>query len=83
MGKEVARLRKAHHLTQKELAERADIARSTLARFEVGQLPEFGLRKLILLLSAMGSTLVIREENQTGSTLDELLREREQHHGPS
>lgn len=77
VGLEIARLRKAQGLTQQDLSARSGIARSTLARLEVGQLNEFGLRKLLAVLAALGSTLSIRDGVQGGSTLDDLRRERE------
>jgi len=76
IGFEVARLRKERSLTQIELSKRCGIARSTLARLEVGQLSDFGVRKLLLVLAAMDCSLEIRETSQA-ITLDDLRRERE------
>lgn len=77
MGKELARLRKQRGLTQQALADRCGIARSTLARFEVGLLSDFGVRKLLTALDAMDCTLTVQEASGTGTTLDDLRRERE------
>ena len=54
LGREVARLRKARGLTQKELAALSGLGQSTLARFETGGVAEFGARKLLRVLEVLG-----------------------------
>jgi HTH-type transcriptional regulator/antitoxin HipB len=75
LGREVARLRKAKGLTQKELGALVGMGQSTLARFETGNVAEFGSRKLLRLLEVMGHGLAVTEERPP-FTLDDALRER-------
>lgn len=74
LGREVARLRKAKGLTQKQLGALVGMGQSTLARFETGGVAEFGSRKLLRLLEVMGHGLTITE--LPPFTLDEALLER-------
>jgi transcriptional regulator with XRE-family HTH domain len=76
LGLELARLRKARKITQKELGALAGLDRSTIAKLEVGHLGDFGVRKLMTLLNAMNCSLQVIERDQ-GITLDDLRRERE------
>lgn len=73
LGREVARLRKDKGMTQKELGALAGLGQSTLARFETGQVAEFGAAKLLRLLSALGHGLVVAAERPP-FTLDDALR---------
>ena len=75
LGREVARLRKAKGLTQKQLGALAGMGQSTLARFETGQVAEFGARKLLRLLEVLGHGLMVTDE-RTPFTLDDALRVR-------
>ncbi|MBK1688248.1 helix-turn-helix domain-containing protein [Rubrivivax gelatinosus] len=75
LGREVARLRKAKGLTQKELGALTGMGQSTLARFETGQVAEFGARKLLRLLEVLGHGLAVTEERPQ-FTLDDALRVR-------
>ena len=75
VGLEVARLRRERGLTQAQLSERSGIARSTIARLEVGQLSDFGVRKLLTLLASMGCALNVVDNDQP-LTLDDVARER-------
>jgi transcriptional regulator with XRE-family HTH domain len=75
VGLELARLRREKGLTQHALAEMAGVARSTLAKVEVGQLSDFGVRKLLNILSAMDCSLTLHR-SEGASTLDDLRRER-------
>lgn len=76
LGREVARLRKQRGLTQQALSERCGLARSTLARFEVGALSDLGVRKLMTVLMAMDCALDV-QESPSGMTLDDLRDEYE------
>jgi transcriptional regulator with XRE-family HTH domain len=82
LGAEVARLRKAKGWTQKELGAMASMGQSTLARFETGQVAEFGSRKLLRLLEVLGRGLVTVDAPQT-FTLDDALQQRRQDAGGS
>ena len=62
LGREVARLRKAKGLTQKELGALTGMGQSTLARFETGRVAEFGARKLLRLLEVLGHGLAVTAE---------------------
>lgn len=75
LGREVARLRKAKGLTQKQLGALTGMGQSTLARFETGQVAEFGVRKLLRLLEVLGHGLAVTAEKPQ-FTLDDALRER-------
>lgn len=80
LGREVARLRKAKGLTQKQLGSLTGMGQSTLARFETGQVGEFGARKLLRLLEVLGHGLAVTAEKQQ-FTLDDALRERRREAG--
>ena len=71
----MARLRKAKGLTQKELGALTGMGQSTLARFETGQVAEFGARKLLRLLEVLGHGLTVTAERPQ-FTLDDALRVR-------
>lgn len=80
LGAEVARLRKAKGWTQKELGAMANMGQSTLARFETGQVAEFGSRKLLRLLELLGRRLVTVDVSQP-FTLDDALEQRREEAG--
>ncbi len=75
LGEEVAARRKERHLTQVELGCQAGITRELVARFEGGRVTEFGARKLLAVLAALGLEMTFTEVDASGS-LDELRRER-------
>ena len=77
LGREVARLRRDKGLTQKELGKMAGMGQSTLARFETGQVSEFGSRKLLRLLELLGHGVVVAS-GRTEFTLDDALAQRQQ-----
>lgn len=75
LGDAVAGRRRALGLKQGDVAARAGVAQAALSRFERGKLPEFGSRKLLAVLAALGMELQFVEIAAAGS-LDELRRER-------
>jgi HTH-type transcriptional regulator / antitoxin HipB len=75
LGTAVAARRKGRHLTQAELAYQSGVTRELVARFEGGRVTEFGARKLLAVLAALGMELTLIEAGTSGS-LDELRRER-------
>lgn len=75
LGEAVAARRRALGLKQGDVAARAGIPPETLSRFERGKLAEFGSRKLLAVLAALGMELQFVETGSSGS-LDELRRER-------
>ena len=54
---------------------RSGVTRESLVRFERGQVPEFGSRKLLAALAVLGLEMSFTEIGTSG-TLDELRRER-------
>ena len=75
LGEVVAARRKTLKLSQSEVASRTGLTRETLVRFERGQLSEFGSRKLLAVLAALGLEISFTEVGAAGA-LDELRRER-------
>lgn len=75
LGRALAALRKEHGMTQKELGALAGLGQSTLARFETGGVAEFGSRKLLRLLEALGHEMSFTP-TLSRFTLDDALAER-------
>lgn len=75
LGEAVATRRRGLGLRQGDVAACAGITQESLSRFERGRLTEFGSRKLLAVLSALGMELEFAEVGAAGS-LDELRRER-------
>jgi HTH-type transcriptional regulator / antitoxin HipB len=75
LGESIEARRKECHLTQAELARQAGVTRELVARFEGGRVAEFGARKLLAVLAALGLEMAFIEVGTSGS-LDELRRER-------
>jgi transcriptional regulator with XRE-family HTH domain len=76
MGQLLALRRKKLGIKQKDLAASAGISGASLSRLENGRLPEFGVRKLISLLTVLGLELDVRPTSAAGN-LDELRKELE------
>ena len=74
IGCRLALRRKQLGIKQKDLAAAAGIPGASLSRLENGRLPEFGVRKLISLLTVLGLELDVRPTNSAGN-LDELRKE--------
>jgi HTH-type transcriptional regulator / antitoxin HipB len=66
IGELLARRRRELGIKQKELAECTGIPAASLSRLENGRLPEFGVRKLMLLLAVLGLELDARAAGQRG-----------------
>jgi HTH-type transcriptional regulator / antitoxin HipB len=75
LGAAIAARRKDRNLTQAEVGRQSGITRELVARFEGGKVAEFGARKLLAVLAALGMELAFIETGTSGS-LDELRRER-------
>lgn len=75
LGEAVAKRRRALGMKQGDVAARAGVAQGVLSRFERGKQAEFGSRKLLAVLAALGMELQFAETGASGS-LDELRRER-------
>ena len=74
IGLRLALRRKQLGIKQKDLAAAAGIPGASLSRLENGRLPEFGVRKLISLLTVLGLELEMRPTDAAGN-LDELRKE--------
>ncbi|KQM77992.1 helix-turn-helix domain-containing protein [Xylophilus sp. Leaf220] len=77
LGRAVAQLRQARGMTQQQLATLCGLGQSTLARFETGGVAEFGSRKLLRLLGALGHELSFVPRSGGAFTLDDALAERQ------
>lgn len=75
LGEAVATRRRGLGLRQGDVAACAGITQESLSRFERGRLTEFGSRKLLAVLAALGMEVEFAEVGAAGS-LDELRRER-------
>lgn len=75
LGEAVAARRRSLGLKQGDVAASAGVSQEALSRFERGKLAEFGSRKLLAVLAALGMELQFVEMGASGS-LDELRRER-------
>lgn len=76
LGLEVARLRQQRGMTQRELAQLVGMGQSTLARFETGGVSEFGSRKLMRLLEALGHELVFKPVSSSFTLDDAVAQQR-------
>jgi HTH-type transcriptional regulator/antitoxin HipB len=74
IGEMLAQRRKSLGMKQKELAAATGTPVASLSRLENGHLPEFGVRKLMSLLTTLGLELDVRPAG-AGGGLDELRRE--------
>jgi transcriptional regulator with XRE-family HTH domain len=75
LGQAVAARRKLLGLKQGDVAAMAGVTPESLSRFERGRSAEFGSRKLLAVLAALGAELDVMAQGQSGH-LDELRRER-------
>jgi len=75
LGEAVVATRRELGLKQKDFAAQAGITPESLLRFERGQVSEFGSRKLLAVLAALGMEITFVKTGMSGS-LDELRRER-------
>lgn len=75
LGQAVAMRRRFLGLKQGDVAASAGISQGSLSRFERGKVAEFGSRKLLAVLAALGMELEFVDIGASGS-LDELRRER-------
>jgi transcriptional regulator with XRE-family HTH domain len=72
--------RKRSRRTQAELAQALGMSRATLSALEGGRCEEIGIRKLTVLLEAVGLDLVVGQR-KTRPTLDDLRAERRNEKG--
>jgi len=75
IGSKIASKRKTLGLSQKELARRAHISRSTLDALENGRTGELGFSKITRLLVILGLELKLQNASPGRPTLDDLMEE--------
>jgi transcriptional regulator with XRE-family HTH domain len=75
IGSEIASKRKTLGFSQKELAHRAHISRSTLDALENGRTGELGFSKITRLLGILGLELKLQNASSGRPTLDDLMEE--------
>src|SRR5437016_4043163 len=75
LAKAIADHRKRRGLTQHELATRAGVSRTHLAKVGTGRLPEGRAKKVIRILNAVGLDLRLTDLNQQRPTLEDLQAE--------
>jgi transcriptional regulator with XRE-family HTH domain len=75
IGEQIATKRKSQFLTQRALAEKANVGLSTLDALENGRLGELGYSKITNILSALGLELKLQEAGARRPTLEELMEE--------
>lgn len=74
IGQTIARTRKRKKITQASLAASLGMSRATVSGIENGTVPEIGIRKVLLLCTALGIELVAQEKTRR-PTLQQLLQE--------
>ena len=75
LGERIAEKRKTLRLTQRDLAEKANVGLSTLDALENGRLGELGFSKITNILTAIGLELTLREAGSERPTLEQLMEE--------
>ena len=75
LGEAIATRRKALGLSQRVLAGRAGVGRSTLDALENARMGELGWVKVARILAALGLELKLQEIGSYRPTLEELLEE--------
>jgi len=75
IGQQLREARKAHQLSQGELAGSLGMSRATISAIENGTIGEIGVRKLMALATALGLELVL-ETRRDRPTLQQLREER-------
>jgi transcriptional regulator with XRE-family HTH domain len=75
LGRQIATVRKARHLTQSELASRAGVSRPTIDLVENGRATELGYSKVVRVLAVLGLELRVQPIASQRPTMEDLLRE--------
>jgi transcriptional regulator with XRE-family HTH domain len=75
LGNAIAKRRKAMGLSQKVLAGKAGVGRSTLDALENARLGELGFVKVARILAALGLQLKLQETGSNRPTLEGMLEE--------
>lgn len=78
IGAAVRKRRRELGLSQQELADRANVARSRVAPLENDRLPDIGFNTLMKILGALELDLRITTLNRQRPTLDDLRAERDE-----
>lgn len=75
IGKQIKKLRKESQMTQQHLSDIAGISRVTLGKIERGEMGNVSIKRLDIILDALGYELSFKHKNQQSfglPTLDEL-----------
>ena len=75
LGEQIKQARRAQHLSQSELAERAGVSRARIDAIENGRAPEAGLKLTLRMLRALGLDLRLTTQNDSRPTLEDLRKE--------
>lgn len=75
IGAQIAMKRKELGLSQTDLAQKAQVGRSTLAALENGRIGELGYSKILRLVTALGLELRLQDAGRQRPTLEDLLNE--------
>jgi transcriptional regulator with XRE-family HTH domain len=78
LGEAVRKARKKLGLTQKELADRAEVSRGRVEGLENERLGDIGLRTLLKILEILQLDLALTTLNRQRPTQDDLQRENEE-----
>lgn len=78
LGSRIAVLRKEQGLSQSELARQAGVSRAMISDLETGRLRDPGVRKVLMVLKALG--MGVKIARLSPPTLDELLAEQDEIH---
>lgn len=78
LGEAVRKARKELGLTQKELADRAEVSRGRVEGLENERLADIGLMTLLKILEILQLDLALTTLNRQRPTLDDLQRENEE-----
>jgi len=70
LGSKIAERRRQLGLKQTDVARQSGVTAESLSRFERGRLPEFGSRKLIAILAAVGMEISLVEAKPTLHSTD-------------
>jgi transcriptional regulator with XRE-family HTH domain len=71
LGRQLAELRRAQHVSQQQLADEIGVSRATINAFEKGRSGDVGLRKVLKIIDYFGYEVNIKPKSSF-PTLDEL-----------
>ena len=77
IGERVREARKSLGWSQSELVGRSRVSRARIDALENGRAPDFGVKRLVRVLNALGLDLRVTTLNRNRPTLDDLREENE------